>query len=83
MAVFWWWRSLSPLLTAKPRVVVLGSYVLYPDPFPADRGQHQPLPEEVAAVVGEPVACHVVVVSVLLTLVWLTDGLTDYCLNTA
>lgn len=50
-------------LTAQPRVVIFRPDVLDLDPLPAQRGQNQPLPEEITAVVREPVACHVIVVS--------------------
>lgn len=61
-------------LTAEPRVVIFGPDAFYFDTLPAQRGQNQPLSEEIAAVVVEPVACHVIVVSAWLqwksTCVW-------------
>ena len=47
------------LLTPQPRVVVSGADAFYSDPLPAERGQHQPLSEEIASFVLESVACHV------------------------
>lgn len=40
-------------LTPKPRVVIFGSDIPYFDPFPTQRGQHQPLPQEITAFVAE------------------------------
>lgn len=51
-------------LTAQPRLVVSRPDVLYLHALPAERGQHEPLAEEVAALVVESVAGHVVVVVV-------------------
>lgn len=50
-------------LTAQPRAVVRRPDALDSDPFPAECGQNQPLPEEIATLIDEPVACHSVVVS--------------------
>lgn len=50
-------------LTPQPRAVVGGPNALDPDPLPAEGGQNQPLPEEPATLVDEPVACHSVVVA--------------------
>lgn len=52
----------QPRLTAQPRVVLSGPDAFDFHPLPAECGQNKSLSEEVAAVVDQPVACHVIVV---------------------
>lgn len=40
-------------LTSKPGVVISGSDISYFHLFPTQRGQHQPLPQEITAFVAE------------------------------